>query len=373
MVQKIQASEYLKRYDNMTAEERAEYAERMARWMQDSWGHLNNHTDDLGARFQNILTISIGWNDEECRMFEEGAKLLSAQVYVEEAKTWLPDMLYVKSAKRVIEQMGDEVFGAYQRWEEEVERAKGEGEKGKGEGRKDVVEGKPQDKHEKETAMDTGTAMQSPDTGQRDATPVRPTHIDQYVHLLPKKTQERAAMVKGLLTQLDVAREKARLLMDEPHANGADRARWAKEATKCDKEVRAIYKELDDEWEKLVKKGGVVVDDLGNVRVIATADAVDTVAGGRKGTDGAEGKDETEGSDGSNAENEPKDLAKRRSLRKWLTDVRHGNSSEETKKEHAKKWTEKFAEYLSIEGESAFEDEKIKAAAQHYGAEMSKE
>ena len=42
----------------------------------------------------------------------------------------------------------------------------------------------------------------------------------------------------------------------------------------------------------------------------------------------------------------------------------------ETKKEHAKKWTEKFAEYLSIEGESAFEDEKIKAAAEHYGAEM---
>jgi hypothetical protein len=181
--------------------------------------------------------------------------------------------------------------------------------------------------------------------------PVRPKHIDQYVHLLPKATQEKAAKVKDLLTELDYAREQARLLADAPQANPGDRAAWASKATKIDAQVGAIYRELDAEWEKLAKSGRVVVDDLGNARVKPTPDP-SQVGGEDVATEAAELTSEQK--------------ARRRELRKFLTDTRRGNGK--TREEHLSKWQEAWKEYLTLEPmEAALADEKIMEAAKHYG------
>lgn len=379
MVRKITSFEYLKRYDNMSILERQMYLERVDEWLSHYGPLLTGKVDVFEAKVQNVQQFSAAWNDTECGAFEEGAVLMSALITISDTR--LPDLLYAISAKRSIKRMYEVLWeveaqdgpvGGAEKGEVDKNDERNAGSVANGAGVVNAEKrkrGRPR-KVEAEATQSPGNekrvadGMAVPVQGA-SAVPVRPKHIDQYVHLLPRKTQERAGMVKDLLQQMDVARENVRLLMSDQKASGDDRAKWASLATKCDKEVRSIYKELDEEWEKLIKTGMVVVDDFGNARVIA--------ANGEN-TDGVQGKDGAEGtavqSPGKEQSGAPKDTSKRRSLRKWLTDVRSGNSSEEAKKEHAKKWLEKFEEYLKIEGDISYEDVKIKKAAEHYGVEL---
>ena len=364
MVQKLQASSYLKRYDNMTADERQSYEERVGGWLESWAAVLDAKTADFEARLQNVLQVSGRWNDQECQAFEEGARLLSALASTGE--TWLPDMLYIKSAKRAIRRIVEMLEASVTHQDKSTDGS--------------LVNAS--NKAKEEPAAGTGKATQAvasfqPGAGDGDiaggdhkgetkvkAAPVRPKHIDQYVHLLPQKTQERAAQVKDLLRELDEAREKMRLLMDDKTASAADREAWAKKATGTDNKVRKIYEELDSEWAKLVKSGRVVVDDLGNARVVEAAASEQKAASER----------EQNGACTNSAEREqprPEDRARRRELRKWLVDTRRGNG--DSRKEHVAKWKENFKEFLSFEGDAAFEDEKIKAAAEHYGINLKKQ
>lgn len=358
MIKKLQASEYLRRYDNMTADERASYRERTARWLLNAGRALMAKTWNLDARLKNVITVSEGWNDAECAAFEEGARLLSALVGTHE--TWLPDLLYAKAAARCIKRMFDmlssEMGGELDSAEEKAIPSKEYIDKMK----KDfppaafrnqlmAVPGmKVVDGHRREG---DGSSPVADNAGVSVSMPVRPKHIDQYVHLLPKETQERAGSVQDLLRELDNAREKARLLMGSPQASPADRAAWAKKATQTDSKLRSIYDELDREWDKLARSGRVVVDVLGNVNVLAPdgETAVRT---------GEEGKPELTS----------EQKARRRELRKWLIDTRRGNGN--ARESRVKQWHENFKEYLTLEGNAAFEDEKIIVAAKHYGIEL---
>ena len=243
--------------------------------------------------------------------------------------------------------------------------------------------------------------------------PARPKHIDQYAYLLPAKTQEKAGMVRELLRELDVAREKARLLMGSSQAKPSDLAAWAKKATQIDDKVRGIYQELDAEWEKLVESGKVVIDAFGNASVVeelaakpqgtvATQGSGETVAyeetkdEERKTKDEErktkeekpeaelqgtvaesverEEKDEKREEKGEECEEQKEELtkeqkARRKELRKWLTDTRRGNGS--TRATHVKKWKAAYQEYLLLDNDAA-KDEKIAEAAKHYGIEIEK-
>ena len=103
MIQKIQSSEYLKRLDNMTAEEKDDYMKRVGEWLEKQAPLLTPKTEEEVARFQNVIQCSAMWNDEECRAWTEGVRLLTAMA--PSADTWLPDMLYIKAAKRAINQV----------------------------------------------------------------------------------------------------------------------------------------------------------------------------------------------------------------------------------------------------------------------------
>lgn len=338
MIRKITASEYLKRFDNMNAEEKKKYHEKVGAWLgSDAAKAMAARMDDADARLQNVMQVSMGWNDGECRAFEEGAVLLSAAMHIED--TWLPEMLYIKAAKRVIRRM-IEVLDALS--QEEAPQKKAEDKK-------------PDEK----TTIEAGDANTvSPEVNNTTKTeaplkdytvPPRPKHIDQYVHLLPQKTQERASQVKDLLRELDESREKMRLLMESETASAADREAWAKKVTNLDNKVRKIYDELDAEWNNLIKQGRVIVDDLGNARVVeAPAETEDTEPQGLT----------------------PDEKKRRKNLRKWLVDTRYGNG--DTRAEYVKRWKDNFKQYAALEGETAFEDEKMLAAAEHYGIDLKK-
>ena len=384
MIQKIQASEYLKRLDNMTAEERDDYMKRVGEWLQTQVPLLMPKMEEEVARFQNVIQCSAMWNDEECRAFTDGARLLTALVPSHD--TWLPDMLYVKAAKRAIKQvilmLGETAKG---RNNGESGNNGLDGLNGLTEAHqpsfishqpssishqpsapfRDIPVGNNEGEGEKMSEvrgkMEDGTLNHDPLTVNQGLPPARPKHIDQYVHLLPKKTQEHAALVQGLYRELDEAREKMRLLADDPTASPRDREAWAKKATKCDNALRKIFDELDAEWAKLVEEGRVVVDDLGNARVreegkvnsekFATAAELSTPLANRE----EQGESPSE---------------KRKALRKFLVDTRRGNGA--TRKEHVKKWKKNFKEYAKLVGEEAYKDEKLLEAAKHYEIDINK-
>lgn len=340
MVRKIQNTEYLRRYSNMPSDERKAYTERVGEWLKHGCRSLINRACDVDARFQNVLVVSMNWNDADCAAFEEGAILMSALQNTHD--TWLPELLYVKAARRAIRQMAA-ILSA-------VPSVATLSRKGADTPVNLNPKEEPSVKNRKETeAVGTDSVSAGKPSETVTAVPPRPKHIDQYVHLLPAKTQERAAKVKDLLRELDYAREKARLLMGSPQASPDDMAAWAKKATACDNAVRSIYKELDAEWEKLVKSGRIEVDVFGNARVVADGGPSETVA------------------DQDNPELTSEQKHKRRELRKWLIDTRRGVSGKAREKRIGQ-WKENWNEYLTLESlDAALKDEKIVAAAAHFG------
>ena len=348
MVRKIQVNEYLKRYDNMSATERQAFASRVGEWLQSAGRALTNRAEDFDARLHSVLSVSVGWNDAECEAFEEGARLLSA--LSGSADTWLPDLLYKKAVRRSIRQMV-KVLSSVVGTASEQRKVKSE--------ESAATDRQPTEKAasqgEKRNAKSEEPAeVKSASVPVTTGVPIRPKHIDQYVHLLPKKTQEHAAEVRDLLRQLDDAREKARLLMESPQASPDSRAQWAKRAVQLDNKVRDIYRELDAEWEKLVKQGRVVVDIFGNAGLTP---------------------DPSPKGEGSVAQEEKPELtseqkAHRRELRKWLIDTRRGAEGKAREK-RIEQWKANWKEYMTLEPlEAALKDEKVVAAAKHFGIEI---
>lgn len=352
MIKKIMSGEYLKDYRTMTAQEREAYRKRAGEWLRSSGERLLALTDRPMARAQNLMSMSVRWTKEDCEAAHEGAVLLTALMAVTE--TWLPSQLWVKSAWRAVRQINSvlsEVKSEKLKVKNE-DRAVKEKPAVKPQGTvKTQTEKKPAAKPQGTLPAAVSTPSQQGRAGGGSPVPVRPKHIDQYAYLLPKGTQERAGAVRGLLRELDEAREKIRLLMEDANAKPDARAVWARKATKIDSTLKGIYKELDAEWEKLVKSGRVTVDALGNANVapsLQNGEAQDTVA-----------------------ELTSEQKARRRELRKWLIDLRRGKEGEAREK-RIEQWKMNWKEYLTLEPlEAALKDEKVVAAAAHFGIDIN--
>ena len=355
MIRKIKPDEYLKEYGSMSEDERKGYWHKVREWLHDGGKKLLETTDRPMAKAQNIVQLSMRWKEPEVRMFTDGVRLLSALVNV--ADTWLPSQLYAKAAYRAIRQMctllGTDPYAKVQ--ESKVHRGN------------TIASQKTKNNTTTPAAKTQGTVkadtgVQPPLTSHLSpltfgaGVPVRPRHIDQYVHLLPEKTQERAAKYGPLMREMGEARENLRLLLDDPGASSASRESWAKKITKIDREVKAIREELDREWTKLVEQGRVVVDDLGNARVSPTT----TIPEGEGGSDG---KPSGTAADGNDAPNQRKAAL----LRKWLIDTRYGNGKK--REEYQMKWQEKYREMVRLGGPETVTD-KVRAAAEHYGIDI---
>lgn len=334
MIRKLSIDIYMKRTTMMTGAEKKEYLNRVGEWYAQQAPMLLEKANEAGAVLQNISQCSIAWNDVERKAWDDGAILLSALYGHED--TWLPDKLYTISAKRCIRRMVD----CLQRQTESKTK----------ESDKTV----PVVKEPEQQPQKTDDNKQSPsDTTAPDTSgniPPRPKHIDQYVHLLPPATQERAAQVRTLLRDLDDARQNLNRLIEAKECSDKTEM-WARKATRLDNAVKKIFQEIDTEWEKVVATGRVGVDDFGNAYVkdmdssaVATEQTPDIVLTSEQ-------------------------KQRRRDLRKWLTDTRRGNG--DTREEHLKKWNENFKEYLTLEPkEKAMADQKILEAAKHYGIEL---
>ncbi len=390
MIKKILVRDYLKGYGDMSAEERRAFVGRVGEWLAQNGARLLAMTDRPMARSQNLVTITTRWASEDCRTMAEGISLLSAMVAV--ADTWLPTQIYMRSAYRAVRQVVEVLSslnmehgtlniktvaqnatgqrGAAAPYNHEPKRAAGAGA-GKpqalpssvgataspGSKRQDGDAIATQQTKKEQQRTDTSlTSHLSPLTSKM--VPARPKHIDQYVHLLPKATQERAAGYGELMRQLGEARDNMQLLMDDDQASAKSREQWAKQATKIDKKIRALREELDREWEKVAKSGRVRTDAFGNAFLVPDGESSGTVA------------------DGEGGEQEPVELTseqrkRRRDLRKWLIDLRRGKEGKDREK-RIEQWRVNWQEYLTLEPkEKALEDEKILEAAKHFGIDLT--
>ena len=409
MIKKILVRDYLKGYGDMTAEERKAFVGRVGEWLAQDGARLLAMTDRPMARSQSLMMITTRWTAENTKAVTDGIMLMSAMVAV--ADTWLPTQIYMKSAYRAVRQVvsvlsevkSEELRvknflrpdgskrseverlppskatvyntsgrGAAAPYNHEPKRAAGAGA------------GKPQALPAAAVARNTKNTETTEKVGSGVAgviqpsaicyqpssavVPARPKHIDQYVHLLPKETQERAAEYGELMRQLGEARDNMQLLMDDDHASAKSREQWAKQATKIDKKIRALKEELDREWEKVAESGRVVIDSLGMAHLVPTSQCNAAL-----NSDGESSGTAADGDDGEqkSVELTSEQKKRRRELRKWLIDLRRGKEGKDRER-RIEQWRVNWQEYLTLEPkEKALVDEKILEAAKHFGIDLT--
>lgn len=366
MIQRIRPTEYLTDIQGMTEGERKDYLRRVGEWMAEGGKRLLQMTDRPMAQAQNIVQLSTRWCKEDCEAFRHGTLLLTALMKV--GDTWLPSQLYAKSANRAVRH----IFECFSTWNIEhgtlniTDKREPKRAAGTKPAQTVVTHSKDKDIRIVVDRKGSGTGpavsqmpLLQPPTGKGMAAPAvkpstsavpRPNHIDQYVHLLPKKTQERAMQYGPLMRDLGVARENMRLLMDAPNASDKAREQWAKVATKIDAQVKNIRLELDREWENLVKQGRVVVDDLGMAHVL---DGEPSEVPGDKAAD--------------KLKPETTQDAKRKAalLRKFLIDRRNAKTEEQRQK-----WLARYREMIALAGGDAVTD-KVREAAGYYEIDLT--
>lgn len=421
MIKKILVRDYLIGYGDMSAEERDAFVGRVGEWLAKDGARLLVMTDRPMARSQSLMTITTRWTAKDTKAVTDGIMLMSAlvgvadtwlptQIYMKSAYRAVRQVYVILNSLVGVGVKGkadglnvtiNPITGAPMpktnnaatgqreaaaHYNHEPKRAAGAGA-GKPQALPSVAVAKRNTKNT-ETTEKAGSGVagvngtertvadgqpQNPDPSRNVASvntntgggiqpssgmvPARPKHIDQYVHLLPKATQERAAGYGDLMRQLGEARDNMQLLMDDGHASAKSREQWAKQATRIDKKIRAIRDELDREWDKVAASGRVRLDAFGNAFLVPDGESSDT-------TD-----------DGEGGEQEPAELTseqrkRRRDLRKWLIDLRRGKEGKDREK-RIEQWRVNWKEYLTLEPkEKALEDEKILEAAKHFGIDL---
>lgn len=355
MIRKIRRNEILTKVDGLSAKERKAYQKRVGEWLQLHSDRLLTMAERPMAKSQNIVRLSSRWSEEDCKALHEGVVLLSA--LTGQADTWLPSQLYIVAATRAIKKTVEvlkqfTVHSAQFTVGSNVQKVQGSKN----------TKSNPNNKNTPKPQTSKGSkenVLPSPQGGAGGRLPVRPKHIDQYVHLLPQATQERASHYRELMRQLDEARENLRLLMNDPKASAQSREQWAKTITRLDKQIGYINRELDREWDKVVAEGRVMVDDLGNARVIGDSSQFTVLRANLSGEQSSE----------HNSQLQPQipkdDKKKAASIRKWLIDKRHAKTEEQQKK-----WREKYDEMVSLGGKESVTD-KVHEAAEFYGVELA--
>ena len=391
MIKKILVRDYLKGYGDMTTEERKAFVGRVGEWLVRDGMRLVAMTDRPLARSQSLMTVTTRWTAEDCRAMAEGISLLSAMVAV--ADTWLPTQIYMKSAYRAVRQVVAILAEIPQDTEQGKAGAKKEeltagtkkstqavGAKAIPANRRQGGDAIATQQTKKEyqpipavaPTRSLSAISHQPSSGM---VPARPKHIDQYVHLLPKATQERAGEYGELMRQLSEARDNMQLLMDDDHASAKSREQWAKQATKLDKKIRAIRDELDREWEKVVAANCIALDAFGNAYVVEMRNEKgemrnDATADGAQPIPAVAPTRSLSAVSHQSSDLTSEQKKRRRELRKWLIDLRRGKEGKDREK-RIEQWRVNWQEYLTLEPrEKALEDEKILEAAKHFGIDL---
>ena len=387
-MRRITVGEWLKRYDNMTEDERLKLAERVGEWLGHQAPILVPKTEKPLAMVQDVMQMSGAWSAEEQEAFMEGVKLMTS--FARATDTWLPEAIYKKSVKRSVLHIIDVLTtfrpklttipesvvpqqpvpsDAVQPTPEVTPKRKGRGRPPK----EKTAKGENPSPSDNNLSQDAKNVTPNTKLLTADLNTIvpRPKHIDQYIHLLPEDTQKRAAQYGALMNDLGTARTNMRLLLDDPQSTATERERWAKAAVKIDNRIAALRKELDDEWGRVVATGHVVLDDLGMAHLVdpETGKVSDPKPKVTIPTDDKKGaKPKRSHHKKIEPEKVMTDEEKKKRisyLQKWLRDTRP-----EATAERKKQWGLNIKELISLGGRVT---KSIVKAGEHYGVKIPKQ
>lgn len=354
MIYRIAPNEWLKKTSNMTTAEKQDLSKRIGAWLGREAKVLLPKADEPSARMMSVEQVCGGWTTDAQNAFNEGVRLLTPFVGV--ADTWLPTMIYVKAAKRSIYRMINILTYCLPRL---------------GVTPKPVpdAEPAPQSCNRKDAEPQSHTTAQlQPVSMDLNIAVPRPKHIDQYIHLLSKETQKRAAEYGQLTKDLGTARSNMRLLLDDSKATATERERWAKTAVALDQKIGDLRKELDTEWSKLTAQKRVSVDVFGVAHILDDKEKeleLGHKVSAKKNRKGEQLSKTSKKKSGPNKQPTEEERAARiKYLQKWLRDPRPAATPE-----HKKKWQDNAMELIKLGAELS---ESIKKTGAFYKIKIPK-
>ena len=218
----ISKKEFMKDYTQMSSEEKKSYFERIDKW--------NDET------FPQLMAQVTSWMNVPVKEFNEGLKLVSA------IKRARPFVIAHRSYKNV-----DVVLNKMHALLNEVREKSG---------LKQVRAMPINDKRkwfaatEVKSAPDEDGVVTIKTYEEPEVDGMRPQHVSEYVHLLPKDIQEEAKNLKQMHMELSMYRGEAEELSKQPGVAKEQVAEKAKAAVEMEQKIRTLYATMDAHYKK---------------------------------------------------------------------------------------------------------------------------
>jgi len=209
----ISKKEFMKDYTQMSSEEKTSYYERIDKW--------NDET------FPQLMAQATSWMNVPVKEFNEGLKLVSA------IKRARPFVIAHRSYKNV-----DVVLNKMRSLLSEVQEKSGRS-------KLRTIPAGDQRKWfaatEVKSAPDEDGVVTIKTYEEPEVDGMRPQHVSEYVHLLPKDIQEEAKNLKQMHMELSMYRGEAEELSKQPGVAKEQVAEKAKAAVEMEQKIRTLY------------------------------------------------------------------------------------------------------------------------------------
>ena len=213
----ITKKDFLKDYKQMSSEEKKSYIERVDKWTEET--------------FPQLLAHVTSWLNVPVKEYKEGLMLCSA---ITRARPFLLASRSYKDVQVVLNKMNSVL--------KEVRQKSGLGQYSTmpaGDKRRWFAA------TEVKSAPDEDGVVTVKKYEEPEVDGMRPQHVSEYVHLLPKDIQEEARNLKQMHMELSMYRGEAEELSKQPGATKEQVAEKAKAAVELEQHIRTLYATID--------------------------------------------------------------------------------------------------------------------------------
>lgn len=219
----ITKKEFMKDYTQMSSEEKKSYYERIDKW--------NDET------FPQLMAQVTSWMNVPVKEFNEGLKLVSA---IKRARPFVIAHRSYKNVDVVLNKMRSLLSEVQEKSGRSKLRTIPAGDKRKWFAATEVKSAPDED------GVVTIKTYEEPEVGG-----MRPQHVSEYVHLLPKDIQEEAKNLKQMHMELSMYRGEAEELSKQPGVAKEQVAEKAKAAVEMEQKIRTLYATMDAHYKKV--------------------------------------------------------------------------------------------------------------------------
>ena len=213
----IDKKDFLKDFKQMNMEEKKSYIERVEKWTEETYPQL--------------LAAVDSWMNVPVKEFREGKILCTA---IHRARPFVLASRSFKHVDVVLKKMNDILVEVAEKSGLRKERVIYAGDKRRWFAATEVKSAPDED------GVVTVKRYEEPEVDG-----MRPQHVSEYVHLLPKDLQMEARNLKQMHMELSMYRGEAEELSKQPGATKEQVAEKAKAAVELEQRIRTLYATID--------------------------------------------------------------------------------------------------------------------------------